>query len=240
MSGKSALLIGATGQTGRHLLRELLASPQYSRVGEAGRRVTPADQLPAGAQGKLEQKVVDFENLEQAGLKEGKWDVVFITLGTSAKSAGSSANFEKIDREYVVNAAKAAKTDGEQRLIYLSSNVSNPTAYALYPRSKGLTEQALAETGYSDTIIFRPGFLRNVKRDEFRPLEVFLGPVSTVLSHFSPNLEIGVDKLAKSMRIAGEVGSAGLPARAEATKTNWGGKTFTAIGNKGCVLLSKE
>lgn len=28
---------------------------------------------------KLQQKVVDFDRLEEAGLKEGKWDVVFIT-----------------------------------------------------------------------------------------------------------------------------------------------------------------
>ena len=29
---------------------------------------------------KLEQKVIDFEKLEDAGLKDGKWDVVFITF----------------------------------------------------------------------------------------------------------------------------------------------------------------
>lgn len=80
MSTKSALIIGATGATGKHLLKELLASNDYSRVGEYGRRVTPADQLGGASTGsKLEQKVVDFEKIGEAGLKEGKWDVVFIT-----------------------------------------------------------------------------------------------------------------------------------------------------------------
>jgi N-acetyl-gamma-glutamylphosphate reductase len=77
---KTALILGSTGQTGRHLLRELITCPTYTRVCEAGRRVTPAEDL-AALQGreKLEQKVVDFERLDEAGLKEGQWDVVFIT-----------------------------------------------------------------------------------------------------------------------------------------------------------------
>lgn len=75
---KSALLLGATGATGKHLLRELIKSPEFGRVGEYGRRVTPLDSLNAPAD-KLEQKVIDFEKLDEAGLKDGKWDVVFIT-----------------------------------------------------------------------------------------------------------------------------------------------------------------
>ena len=78
---------------------------------------------------KLEQKVIDFEKIHDYGLKQGKWDVVFITyvcfifcekrkflfaamltvcsfslncsLGTNKASAGSAEAFEKIDRESV-------------------------------------------------------------------------------------------------------------------------------------------
>jgi oxidoreductase len=76
--GQSALLIGATGATGKHLLKELLSSPQFTRVGEYGRRVTPLEQITSGKE-KLEQKIVDFEKITDAGLNVGKWDVVFIT-----------------------------------------------------------------------------------------------------------------------------------------------------------------
>jgi oxidoreductase len=41
--------------------------------------VTPKEDLPSQASGKLEQKVIDFERLDEAGLKEGNWDVVFVT-----------------------------------------------------------------------------------------------------------------------------------------------------------------
>jgi len=78
-SGQSALLIGATGQAGQHVLKELLSSPHFTRVGEYGRKVTSAESIKSGAD-KLEQKVIDFEKLDESGLKNGQWDVVFITL----------------------------------------------------------------------------------------------------------------------------------------------------------------
>jgi oxidoreductase len=59
-------------------LKELLSSPHFTRVGEYGRRVTPLEQITSGKE-KLEQKTIDFEKLEDAGLKDGRWDVVFIT-----------------------------------------------------------------------------------------------------------------------------------------------------------------
>jgi len=242
MAGQSALLIGATGGTGKHLLRELLASPHFMRVGEFGRRVTPKEQLPSGAD-KLQQKVIDFEKLDEAGLKEGNWDVVLITLGTSLKAAGSAANFEKIDREYVLNVAKAAKTEDPnhlQRLVYLSSSLSDAKSSHLYPRNKGLTEQGMASIGYSDTIVFRPFILRGAQRPEFRLNELLIGLVTTPLSYISSRIEIYVSQLAKSMRIAAQVGSADLPAAAEPTKENFEGKPLTFIGNKGALYLSKE
>ena len=64
---------------GKHVLRELVLSKEFTRILEAGRRVTPLDKLPVEAKDKLEQKVIDFEKIEEAGLAEGKWDVIFIT-----------------------------------------------------------------------------------------------------------------------------------------------------------------
>ena len=79
-AGLSALILGATGATGKVLLQELLASPTFSSVSEYGRHVTEQEKLASAAgKEKLEQKVIDFERLEEAGLKEGKWDVVFVT-----------------------------------------------------------------------------------------------------------------------------------------------------------------
>ena len=46
--------------------------------------------------------------------------------------------------------------------------MANPKSSVFYSRSKGLTEQALAELAYKDTIIFRPGGLSNTQRSDSR------------------------------------------------------------------------
>ena len=51
-----------------------------------------------------------------------------------------------------------------------------------YARSKGLTEQALAELGYKDTIVFRPAALSNTNRPEFRFAETAVLYAPLILS----------------------------------------------------------
>ncbi|KAG2143780.1 uncharacterized protein EDB93DRAFT_1154730 [Suillus bovinus] len=238
----TALILGATGAVGKNLLRELLASDQWSKVGEYGRRVTPEADLPQN-RGKLEQKTLDFENLQEAGLKDGRWDVVFVTLGTTRANAGSADMFEKIDREYVVNACKAAKTDDpehKQRVVYLSSGGANPSSSFLYMRSKGLTELGIARLGYADTIVFRPGFLKGAQRAHIRLAETIAGYVTGIASHFTSNAEIHVSVLAKAIVKAGALGSTNLPPAAGATKAGQEDAWFTLIENKGALALGQE
>jgi len=240
--GTSALIFGATGQTGQYLLKELLSSSHFTRVGEYGRRVTSLDSLSTGKE-KLEQKTIDFEKLGDSGLKDGKWDVVFITLGTTKKAAGSAERFEKIDREYVINAAREAKSaspDHPQRLIYVSSTGADSSSSFLYPKSKGLTEEGLASLGYSDTIVFRPGYLAGTSRPDSRIAEKIFSPVSGFLSHFSSSIEINIATLAKSLVRAGQLGSEGLPPGAQATKAGKEGARYTVIGNSGALNLAKQ
>lgn len=243
MSGRSALLLGATGAVGKKLLAELLASNEWNKIGEFGRSVTAPENMPPGQRdSRLEQKVIDFENLDAAGLKDGRWDVVFVTLGTTRAQAGSAERFEKIDREYVVDACRAAKSDDpahEQRVVYLSSAGANASSPFLYAKSKGLTELALARLGYSETIVFRPGLLKGAERADKRLGETVFGYVTGALSHVSPNFEIQVPMLAKAIMNAGLLGSSRLPAEVGAKKAGVEGASFTLIDNKGSVLLSR-
>ncbi|KAH7887854.1 hypothetical protein F5I97DRAFT_1926268 [Phlebopus sp. FC_14] len=245
-AGKSALIFGATGATGKKLLGELLASNEWTRVGEYGRRVTPPPDLPSGhastSLSKLEQKVIDFENLDGAGLRDGRWDVVFVTLGTTRAQAGSAEMFERIDREYVVNACQAAKTEDpshEQKLVYLSSSGANASSPFLYPKSKGLTELALARLGYSDTIVFRPGFLKGVERPGRRVAETIFGYVTGAMSYFTSSVDIEVPVLVKSILNAGRLGSSHLPTDVGASKAGQENASFTVIDNKGAIALGR-
>ncbi|THH30053.1 hypothetical protein EUX98_g4137 [Antrodiella citrinella] len=238
--GKSALLLGASGQVGRHLLQELLQDPQFTRVGEYGRRVTPADKIEVGKD-KLEQKVINFDKIEEADMKDGKWDVVYITLGTSRALAGSAAAFEKIDREYVINAARAAKVDDPnhpQRIVYCSAAPADANSYFLYGKSKGLTELGLAGLGYSETIIFRPALLTDTQRPELRFIESLAERLINLRTSWIENQSCPTTVVAKAMRIAGSVGAANLPAAAKAT-TAGGDTPFTLLDNVGIRALGK-
>jgi len=242
MSNRSALIIGATGAVGRHLLTELLASSEYNHVTELGRRVTSFQEgQSVPGKEKLKQKVVDFDKIDQEGLSDAKYDAVYITLGTTRAAAGSASNFEKIDREYVINAAKAAKSSDashSQRLLYLSSGGSNHNSPFLYMKSKGLTEHGLAALKYSDTLIFRPGLL--TKRDDPRFAEKAFGLVTRVASILGNDYEIPVHDVAKAMVRAGEVGTSGLPPQALPTTVEGkDGGQYSAIGNRGASALSQ-
>ncbi|KAG8936314.1 Protein fmp52, mitochondrial [Tulasnella sp. 419] len=137
--GLSALLIGATGATGRLVLRHLLRSDEFSRIGEYGRRVTDraeliAEEYEESSMSKLHQKVIDFETLTDGEWAEESWNVVYITLGTSKAIAGSHEQFVKIDREYVLRAAKAARSPNvtSQKIVYLSSSGASATSWIPY------------------------------------------------------------------------------------------------------------
>ncbi|GJJ06867.1 hypothetical protein Clacol_001063 [Clathrus columnatus] len=249
MSGQTALILGATGATGKFLLRELLGSPNFTKVGEFGRRITPLDDHLPNKE-KLTQKVIDFENVHQAGLNDEKWDVVFITLGTSRAQAGGAENFRRIDQEYtftgsiaryVVNAAKASRIpEHKQRLVYLSSSGADASARVLYTKSKGETENRLASLGYDDNIICRPGPLLNANRSETRILEQLFNPLFKLASSFSDNVGMPVTSVAKAMRIAAELGSSGLPTTAQAIKAGSAEAKFTVIPNSGLLALARS
>jgi len=229
MTTLSALIVGATGAVGRQVLKELLANPQVSKVSEYGRRVTPTSELPpSNAPGKLTQKVVNFDKIHDEGLRDGKFDVVIITLGTTRANAGSWENFVKIDREYVLATAAAARVSGlKQKIIYCSAFGAGSDKLLPYAKSKGLTEEGIAKIGYDDTIIFRPGFLAQRGGNDTRILESIFIFFTGILSHITPHLEIKTSDVAKGMMMAALKGSAGFPPQA---------KVFTAGGNKDVPL----
>lgn len=245
MLGKSALILGATGSVGKHLLRSVLSSNVFTRVGEYGRKVTPEEQLSEYVPtGKLVQKVIDFDQIKDAELGKDRWDVVFVTLGTTKQKAGSATAFEKIDREYVLNAARAAISEDQgsrQRIVYLSSAGANPSAHALYLRSKGLTEQGLASLGYGDVIVFRPTFLAEAEREKPLPFEPTVQRIANFLAKFSSSVQVPVKTLAESMRLAGELGSSALPPDVQTSNITLPGQdtaSFTVLNNSAILKLA--
>ena len=154
-----AIVVGATGATGKDLLKLLLKDSDFEKVSIFVRRdVSISDD-------KLNINIIDFDNTKQ--WKElVKGDVLFSCLGTTLKAAGSKKAQWKIDYDYQFEFAKAAKKNGVANYILVSSASASSKSPFFYSKMKGQLEESIKELGFEKTIILNPPLLerKNSKR----------------------------------------------------------------------------
>jgi uncharacterized protein YbjT (DUF2867 family) len=156
---RTALLIGATGLVGGHVLELLLASPEYGKVHVLVRRASGA------SHGKLEERVIDFAALgPEAG--RAPCDDVYICLGTTIRAAGSQERFREVDHDYVLAAASASRTAGATRLALVSSVGASTRASSFYLRVKGEAERDVAALDFPCVTVARPSLLVGARREQ--------------------------------------------------------------------------
>lgn len=171
---RTALVAGATGLVGGHLVRVLVGRPEYSQVTVLVRRKLDF------AHPKLTQRVVDFDHLETHA-DAFAVDDVFCCLGTTIKKAGSQPAFRKVDFDYPLAMGRLAKAHGAQRYLLVSSMGANARSSVFYSRVKGEVENALAELGLPAVLIFRPSLLLG-ERQEHRFGESVAAAVTKVIN----------------------------------------------------------
>lgn len=179
-SRKTALLLGATGLVGGHLLDRLLAHGAYRRVIAPTRR--PLDLRHA----KLDNPILNFERMDRFP-DAFRCQDVYIALGTTIKQAGSEEAFRRVDYEYVVHAATLAYAHGANQCLVISSAGANSESRFLYSRVKGEMEEAIARLDFWATHIFRPGVLLG-DRDGLRLAERVAGGLTRLVRSVSPTL----------------------------------------------------
>jgi uncharacterized protein YbjT (DUF2867 family) len=157
---KIAIVTGATGLVGNQLVKQLLEDPYYNIV-----RVFVRRKLPYSHE-KLEQVIVDFDNLKKSEDRISG-DVVFCALGTTIKTAGSEKAFAKVDYTYVLNFADIAKRNGVPSFIVVSSLGVKESGGNFYLTVKRDVENALKRVKFDSLIIVRPSMLLG-ERNEFR------------------------------------------------------------------------
>ena len=170
-----ALVIGATGATGRDLVNQLLTDKDYDEVNVFVRRPLEVESP------KLKTHIVDFEKPEEwKDLVDG--DVAFSCLGTTLKDAGSKEAQRKVDYDYQYNFAKAAKENEVEDYILVSSYGANPKSKIFYSRMKGELEQSIKALHFNKLMIFQPGMLD--RKDSERTGEVLGGKIIKFANKF--------------------------------------------------------
>lgn len=162
---KKAVLFGASGFIGAHLLSSLLNSKDYEVVTVVVRRKLDVHHP------KLKVLIGDYHSLPT--LKEDiVADEVFIALGTTKNKTPERQAYYEVDHDYPVLAAKIAKERGARAVFMVTAVGANPKAAVFYLRTKGEAERDLLALNFEHTHIFRPSMLMG-NRKESRPLERF-------------------------------------------------------------------
>nr|XP_040017248.1 oxidoreductase HTATIP2 isoform X2 [Gasterosteus aculeatus aculeatus] len=192
---KSCFILGASGESGKMLLQELLESNIFSKITLIGRRRLAFED---DAHENLIQEIVDFEKLEDYAAAFQGHDVGYCCLGTTKAKAGTEG-FIRVDHDYVLKSAELAKAGGCSQFHLESSRGADKNSNFLYLKVKGQVEAEIEALGFDRLAIYRPGVLL-VDRQESRPAEwlarKFFGAFSAVCS---TAMSIPIQAVAKAM-----------------------------------------
>ncbi len=154
---KIALLAGATGLVGGHLLDCLLDAPDYSRVFALTRR-------PLGREHpRLANRIVTFPRMAEQ-LQGLTAQDAFCCIGTTIAEAGSQEAFRAVDVDAVLYFARAARAAQATRFVVVSSARADSASKNFYLRTKGEMEEAIADLGFASVDIMQPSLLLGERR----------------------------------------------------------------------------
>ena len=174
---KSALILGASGLVGSEVLSLSLESDLYNKI------VIVVRSPLTIKHNKLVEKIIDFDM--------PKWeeifpvDHVYCCLGTTIKKAGSKTNFIKVDHDYPLAFAAAAKKWESSVFSVITAAGVSPESKIFYNNVKGQLEKKLKSLELFSTLIFRPSLLLG-ERKEFRLGEKIGSGIAKVTSWMTP------------------------------------------------------
>jgi uncharacterized protein YbjT (DUF2867 family) len=168
-----ALIIGATGATGKDLVQALLQDTDYTTVVIFVRRSGGITHP------KLTEIITDFDNPQDVSAHI-KGDVLFSCLGTTLKAAGSKQKQLHIDYEIPLKFAEIAKRNGIAKLVLLSAYGASAASNVFYSKIKGRLEEGINALAFEQCIIFRPGLLLRKDTDRFE--ERIIGGLLNILN----------------------------------------------------------
>ena len=147
-----AIVLGATGATGRELVKYLIKNPKLTKISIFSRKEIGIDDE------KLIKHIIDFSCLENyKNIIKG--DILFSALGTTLKDAGSKENQFLVDYTYQYKFAKIAAENGVSNYSLVSAQGANSSSSFFYPKIKGELEESIKKLNFNTIHIFQPSFL---------------------------------------------------------------------------------
>jgi uncharacterized protein YbjT (DUF2867 family) len=162
VENKVVLLAGASGLVGACALDTLLGAPEIGRVFAVTRRSLGREHP------RLANRIVQFDQLE-AQLKGLTCQVAFCCLGASPGATVDEAR--RVEWDYVLAFARAAKAAQAQRFVLLSCAGADPGSKDVRRVIKAEVEQELARLGFVSLDVLQPGRLLGWRR-EMRPAQI--------------------------------------------------------------------
>lgn len=204
--GKSAIVIGATGLIGSHLVSILCGDDYFTSVKLIVRREIDISHP------KVSVEVIDFENQKEFKQAMCDADIVFCAIGTTRKNVkGDMIAYRKVDYDIPVNAAKYSKEWGVNHFAVVSALGADSGKSNFYMKMKGEMEDSVKNQDVPSLHIFRPSLLLG-KRSEKRLLEdIGQSLMPMLVSLFPKNMRpIEGKVVAQSMVNAVKNGNAGI------------------------------
>jgi len=178
MANKTALILGSSGLVGKELLDLCLKSEVYEKV------ITPV-RVPLPIQDKKRiELIIDFEMPPWEDLFPVNH--VYCCLGTTIKKAGSKSNFIKVDHDFPLAFAGAAKKWGVEQFSVITAAGVSANSKIFYNKVKGELESKLKDLDLKGTIIFQPSLLLG-ERNEFRLGEKVFSGFAKITSWMTPS-----------------------------------------------------
>lgn len=205
-----AIVIGATGATGKDLTERLLEDDDFHKVDIFVRRTVNIHHE------KLNVHVVDFDSPEEwKSLVKG--DVAFSCMGTTIKAAGSKEAQWKVDYDYQFQFAKSVKENSVNNFVLVSSGFSSSKSRFFYTRMKGQLEDDVKDLGFPKLTIFNPPVL--IRKNSDRTLET----IGVKVINFTS--KIGIYRSQKPLATE-------ILAKAMINSAKMNGKGFSALQGK--------
>lgn len=177
MTGRVAVIAGATGLVGNELLTVLLEQNAYKRIFLLTRHTVEA---PDSC---VKVVVGDFDKLATYAKDFVPAHDYYCCLGTTTTEV-SREDFIKVDHDYVVSFGKIAASDEQcEHFLLLTSIGANPNSHLLYNRTKGRAEEDIKQLNIPSIHIFRPSLILG-KRKRRRWNEEIFRAMSCFISFF--------------------------------------------------------